>query len=229
MNAKSGFLFAWYCVLLCFSLFKRNKFVLKLGGHYLWFFCSGNFHIGGRNLNSDVLILKFVLFLEALKFIQTLSHVVNFFHRARVCTLVLCHWVGCCWFLCLNWRWSWDSISWGSCTGVPCLPSTLVQLVLERKNLCLLFSDLPLPLLNLRCNWLVNWYLLLRTRLKSQRRCLRGVHNNISGPFLRIIVWLVLGTLLVLKILFHSIVLAVCSNKTMAAKQLLCVEFILSF
>jgi hypothetical protein len=167
MNAKSGFLFAWYCVLLCFSLFKRNKFVLKLGGHYLWFFCSGNFHIGGRNLNSDVLILKFVLFLEALKFIQTLSHVVNFFHRARVCTLVLCHWVGCCWFLCFNWRWSWDSISRGSCTGVPCLPSTLVQLVLERKNLCLLFSDLPLPLLNLRCNWLVNRCLLLRTRLKS--------------------------------------------------------------
>lgn len=167
MNAKSGFLFTLNGIWLRFGFLKRDKIVLKLSGNQFWCVCSGDFNSAGLNLCSGVLILKFVLFLEALKLIQTLGHVVNFLHRPRVCALVLRHWVGSRWFLCFNRRWSGDSISRSSCAGVSCLPSTLVQFILQSINFCFLFSDLLLPLLDLRCNRLVHWYLLLWTRLIS--------------------------------------------------------------
>ena len=228
MNAESWLVITrGHSVLVHFGFFKWLVIFFEL--YEAWTIHGLNFKIAVLNLSSWVLILKLVLFFETPKLIKTLSHVIYLFHRARVSALVLRSWVSGSRFFGLKRGRSGDRISGGSCAWVSRFPSTLIQFILKSQYFCFFFSYLSLPLLNFRCNWLVNRWRLLFPGFVSQGWSLRVIYNNIGCLFDTSTVRAILRAFLILEIFFKYIIFTIRPDESMAAKKLLRVELIFSF
>lgn len=211
-------------------LLRSHKFFFKLCRNQTWSLCVLRLYISGLNLLRCILVLNLALLLKTLKLIEISGHIVNFLHSARVSALVLGYRVGSCWIMFgFYGRLGCDKGSSGGCACHSCLPSALIQFILQGKNLGFSLCDLVLSLLDFVFDWLVYGYSLLLwgTWLNSKRWCVGGFDNNIGGRFL--LTSLLIGRpILILKILLENVVLAIWTYKSVAAKQLLCVEFIVS-